>query len=230
MSDAPQMPAARGAAVTPAGAVDMGMRTRTLLGCGALAAPLFTAGFVVGGRAQPSYDPRRQAISDLARTDLAPLQTATFLAGGALLLAGAAGARRALRPGASGWALPVVVGAVGAGMACAGVFPTDTAEEIAGTGLSRRGTLHMASAVPVFVGMPLAAALGARRLAAEGRAGWAALSVAAGVTSVAAAAATGAGMDERSPLAPRAGTFQRAAVVVGLGWISLFSRWLRQRA
>ncbi|MGH9090903.1 MAG: DUF998 domain-containing protein [Acidimicrobiales bacterium] len=205
------------------------MRTRSLLGCGAVAGPVFVAGFVVGGRAQPSYDPRRQAVSDLARTDLAPLQTATFLAGGALLLAGAAGARRALRPGVSAWALPVAVGAVGAGMACAGVFPTDTAEEIAEAGLSRRGTLHVASAVPVFVGTPLAAVLGARRLAAEGRTGWAALSVAAGAVSLAAAAATGGAMSEESPLAHRAGTFQRTAIVAGLGWVSLFARWLRQR-
>jgi hypothetical protein len=135
-----------------------------------------------------------------------------------------------MRSGVSGSALPVVVGAVGAGMVLAGVFATDTPDEIAEAGLSRRGVLHMASAVPVFVGMPLAAFAGARRLAAEGRTGWAALSVAAGVASITAATATGAGMSEESPLAPRAGTFQRLALVAGLGWIGLFARWLRRRA
>lgn len=209
---------------------DGGVRTRTLLGCGALAGPLFVGAFVLGGRAQPSYDPRREAISDLARSDLAWLQTANFLASGTLLLAGAVGARRALRPGVAGSALPAIVAAVGAGIVGAGVFPTDTPEEIAEAGLSPRGALHMASAVPVFVGMPLAAVVGARRLAADGLRGWAALSVAAGVTSIATAAATGSGMSAGSPLAARAGTFQRIAVVTGLGWISLFARWVRRGA
>lgn len=208
----------------------MGVRTRKLLGCGAVAGPLFVGGFVLGGRSQPSYDPRRQAISALARSDLPWLQNASFLASGTLLLAGAVGARRAMRTGVSGWTLPVIVAAVGAGTVCAGVFPTDTPDEIAESGLSPRGVLHVVSAVPVFVGMPLAAAAGAWRLAAEGRTGWAVLSVVAGVTSIAAAAATGSGMSEHSPLAPRAGTFQRIAVVTGLGWISLFAWWLRRGA
>jgi hypothetical protein len=206
------------------------MRTRSMLGCGALAGPLFVGAFVLGGRAQAPYDPRREAISDLARSDLAWLQTANFLAGGTLLLAGAVGARRVMRGGVAGAALPVIVGAVGAGTVAAGFFPTDTPDEIAQNGLSRRGVLHVASAVPVFVGMPLAAFTGARRLAAEGRPGWAAWSVASGIASISAAAATGIGMSERSPLAPRAGTFQRIAIVTGLGWISLFARWLRHRA
>jgi hypothetical protein len=205
------------------------MRTRTLLGGGALAGPLFIGTFIAAGRLQPGYDPRRSAISDLARTDLGWVQTANFLASGTLMLAGALGARRALGSGPSSRALPLVMGAMALGTIGAGVFATDTEEEAA-SGLSPRGVAHVASAVPVFVGMPLACFCGARRLAAEGRYGWAALSAATGVTSISAAAATGKAMDPQSPLAPRGGTFQRIAVVSGLAWFSLRARWLRKRA
>jgi hypothetical protein len=203
------------------------VRTRTLLRCGAVSGPAFCATFVVLGRSQRAYDPRRQAISDLARSQLAPFQVLNFLVSGALTIAGAVGVRRALRPGACSAALPACVAAVGAGKIAAGIFATDTEEEMAAAGhLSRRGALHVASAVPVFVCMPLAAAFGARRMAADGRRGRAALSLACGITSITAAAATGATMDPDHPRAGRSGTFQRIAVVSGLGWLSLLCHWL----
>ena len=199
------------------------MRTRSLLGLGALAGPVFVGTYTVTGRRLADYDRRRDPVSALARTRVGWIQTLNFLVTGTLTLAGAKGVRRSLRAGIGAQAIPALVAAVGVGLLGAGAFATDLAEETARDGLSRRGALHVASAVPFFVGLPVASLVGAYRFAAEDRLALTALSLSTGILSMAAATVAGAGFAGKEPIAARAGTFQRVAIVAGLGWLSLFA-------
>ncbi len=202
------------------------MRTRSLLRLGALAGPVFVATYTVTGRRLKGYDRRRDPVSALARTEVGWIQTLNFLVSGSLTLAGSVGIRRALPGGIGKRALPTLVAAVGTGLLGAGAFATDLAEETERDGLSRRGALHVASAVPFFVGLPAACVIGARRSAAEDRGVFAAVSLTAGALSIATATLAGAGFAGKQPLAARAGSYQRVAVVAGFGWLSLFARKL----
>ena len=178
------------------------------------------------GRRLSGYDRRRDPVSALARTEVGWIQTLNFLVSGSLTLAGSVGVRRALLAGIGKRSIPMLVAAVGVGLLGAGIFATDLAEETARDGLSRRGALHVASAVPFFVGLPTACVVSAYRLAVQDRRVLAAVSAEAGVLSIVAATLAGAGFAGKQPLEARAGTYQRIAVVAGFGWLSLFARML----
>jgi hypothetical protein len=198
------------------------VRTRSFLRLGALAGPVFVGTYTVTGRRLSGYDRRRDPVSALARTEVGWIQTLNFLVTGSLTLAGSVGIRRALPAGIGKRSIPTLVGAVGVGLLGAGVFATDLAEETARVGLSRRGALHVASAVPFFVGLPTACVISAYRFAAEGRGVLAAVSMNGGVVSMAAATLAGAGFAGKQPWEARAGTYQRIAIAAGFGWLSLF--------
>jgi hypothetical protein len=202
------------------------VRTRSFLRLGALAGPVFVGAYTVTGRRLSGYDRRRDPVSALARTEAGWVQTLNFLVSGSLTLAGSVGIRRALPAGIGKRSIPMLVAAVGVGLLGAGVFATDLAEETARDGLSRRGALHVASAVPFFVELPAACVISAYRFAAESRGGLAAVSMSGGVVSMAAATLAGAGFAGRQPLEARAGTYQRIAVVAGFGWLTLFAGML----
>jgi hypothetical protein len=140
------------------------------------------------------------------------------------------GIRRSLPVGVGARAIPTLVTAAGMGLLGAGVFTTDLAEETARDGLSRRGALHVASAVPFFVGLPAACAFAAFRFADEDRLVLATASVNMGALSIAAASVAGAGFAGKEPISDRAGTFQRISIVAALGWLSLFTGTLLNAA
>jgi Protein of unknown function (DUF998) len=198
------------------------VRTRSFLRLGALAGPVFVGTYTVTGRRLSGYDRRRDPVSALARTEVGWIQTLNFLVSGSLTLAGSVGIRRASPAGVGKRSIPMLVAAVGAGLLGAGVFATDLTEETAQDGVSRRGALHVASAVPFFVGLPTACVISAYRFAAEGRGVLAAVSVNGGVVSMAAATLAGAGFAGKQPWDARAGTYQRIAIAAGLGWLTLF--------
>jgi hypothetical protein len=193
--------------------------------CGVAAGPLFVTTFTVVGRRQHGYRPRRDPVSTLVLGDHGWVQVANFLAAGVLTCASSVGMRRMLRPG-GGAAVPALVGAVGLGLVGAGVFPTDPA----GGDLSpdahrmtRSGALHVACAVPVFLGLPAACLVGARGFRSEGRTVWTAYSVGSGVVALAAATLAGSGFSGERRLSERGGSCQRVALVTGLGWLALYS-------
>ena len=99
--------------------------TRTLLACGVVAGPLFLAGSLVQAFTREGYDLGRHPISLLSLGDLGWLQVTNFVVTGALYVACAVGLRRALRPGSGGTWGPRLVGALGVGLVCAGLFVTD---------------------------------------------------------------------------------------------------------
>lgn len=207
------------------------MRDRTLLTCGALAGPVFIGTYTITGRVASEYDRRRDAVSTLARTDIGWTQTLNFFVSGLLTWAGAAGFRRALRSGTGAGALPVLVGAVAMGLIGAGLFATDTPEETAREGLSRRGALHVASAVPFFVGLPAACAVAAARFTQEEKSAAKVISANAGAVSITAATLAGAAFSRTEGRLFRwGGFFQRISVVTGFAWLTYVALLVRRQA
>ncbi len=214
------------------------------------AGPLFVAVYTASGRLRTGYRPRREPVSALALGATGWVQTANFWTTGILTGCAAVGVYRALgacsadgpgagpRPGAASETgkapsvaavlVPVAVAAAGSGLIGAAIFPTDPisiSPTLSASTLSRTGALHVASAVPVFLGLPAACLLTARQMPLSSRGRKA--SAVAGILSLAAATGAGRGFGGRSRLSPWAGLCQRLALVTGLGWLAVFSHHLR---
>ncbi|HEX6711507.1 MAG TPA: DUF998 domain-containing protein [Rubrobacter sp.] len=154
-------------------------KTRTLLGCGVIAGPLFVVMFLAEGATRAGYDPLRHPVSSLALGDYGWMQTANFVVAGLLTIAFAAGMWRALQsPRRSIW-VPFLVGVWGIGLLGAGIFPTDpvsgyppgTPDQL--TGYSLHGAIHdLAFSLPGFVALAAACFVFCRRFAARGELGW----------------------------------------------------------
>jgi Protein of unknown function (DUF998) len=219
--------------------------TRWLLRCGVWAGPAFTAAFLAEGAAREDYRPQRHPVSSLALGPRGWVQTANFVVTGAAFLAGAAGLclagdrvagdrvagdRVAGDRVAGGRAGPALVAAAGAGLIAAAVFPTDpvrgyppgTPDVL--TAPSRVGTAHNLAAVPVFFGLPAAAAAyGWRSWRAGERTGFAACCAVTAVAMPAAMVLAAAGFGQSDRLADYGGLFQRASIVTGFGWLTAVS-------
>lgn len=183
------IPASAGAA---GASVPVGAKTtRALLACGVVAGPLFLIVVLAQALTREGFDLTRHPLSLLSLGPGGWIQISNFVVTGILLVAFAAGIRRALRGARAGTWGPLLVGACGVGLAAAGVF---TADPVLGfppgsapaASPSWHSLLHL---VAFVVGVPsLAAACGvfARRFAALGQAGWAAYSAAVAACIVAA--------------------------------------------
>ena len=73
--------------------------TKSLLGYGVIAGPIYVVVVAAQAATRDGFDPRRHAASQLANGDLGWIQIATFLITGAMTIAAAVGIRRALGPG-----------------------------------------------------------------------------------------------------------------------------------
>jgi hypothetical protein len=219
----------------PTGATPGTARTKALLGCGALAGPLFTLGWAVEGATRAGYDPLRHPVSSLELGDLGWTQRANFLVTGGLTLASAVGLRRALRPlGGSTWG-PLLVGAHAIGLLGAGVFVTDpvsgyppgTPDRLQGYG-SVHAALHDLFSAGTFVGLPAAALVFARRFAGRDQRGWAIYSAATGLLFMAGFVLATLAFGQVEPLVAFGGLFQRATVTLGLAWLTLLAIHLQR--
>ena len=66
--------------------------TKSLLGYGVIAGPIYVLSVAVQAATRDGYDPTRHAASQLANGDLGWIQIATFLVSGAMTIAAALGA------------------------------------------------------------------------------------------------------------------------------------------
>src|SRR5687767_9892236 len=82
--------------------------TRTLLGCGMLAGPLYLLVYFAQAFARAGFDITRHPASVLSNGDLGWIQITSFFVTGLLLIAGALGMRRALHPGRAGTWGPIL--------------------------------------------------------------------------------------------------------------------------
>jgi Protein of unknown function (DUF998) len=193
------------------------------------AGPVFVAVFLLEGAARDGYRPLRHPVSSLALGSRGWIQTANFAVAGTLFLAGAAGLARAGDPIAGGWAAPGLVGAAGAGLIGAAVFPTDPVSGYppgtpdALTQPSRTGTAHNLAAVPVFAGLPAAALACGWRSWRAGRHRFGLYSAGTAVTMLTSMVVAGAGFGQSPRLVNLGGLFQRASIITGFAWLTTLS-------
>jgi hypothetical protein len=163
------------------------MISRRLLTVGALAGPVYLVVGLAQAFTRPGFDITRHDLSLLSNGDLGWIQITNFLVSGVLVIAGALGIRRALRPGRAGTWGPLLVGVYGLGLIGAGLFVADPVFGFPpGTAVdahtfSWHGLLHFASGGIGFLGLIAATMVFARRFAALGQRGWAAYSVMTGL-------------------------------------------------
>ena len=206
-------------------------RTRRLLRCGVWAGPVFAATFLVEGAVRDGYHPLRHPVSSLALGPRGWIQTANFAVTGVLCLAGAAGLR--LAGGRTG---PAMVAAAGAGLIGSAMFRTDPVggyppgtPDMPAT-FSRAGTAHNLAAVPIFFGLPAAAACyGWRSWRAGQPPGFAVYCAATAVTMPVTMTLAGAGFGQSSRLGRYGGLFQRASIIAGFAWLTAVSARALQR-
>ena len=167
--------------------------TRSLLGYGVIAGPLYVAVSVTQALVRPGFDPTRHAWSLLANGDWGWIQTANFIATGLMTVAFAVGLRRCLD---SSWA-PRLIGVSGVSLVAAGVFraapalgfplgtPADARD------VSWHGALHLACGAVGFLCLVIGCFVLARRFTG----GWATFTRVTGVVFLAAfvGIASGAG-------------------------------------
>jgi hypothetical protein len=210
-------------------------QARGLLRCGLWAGPVFAATFLAEGAVRDGYRPLRHPVSSLALGPRGWVQTANFAVTGALCLAGAAGLRLAGDRPAGSRTGPAMIAAAGAGLIGSAAFRTDPVGGYPpGTpGLparpSRAGTAHNLAAVPVFLGLPAAAACYGWANWRAGRPGFAACCAAAAVTMPVTMALAGAGFGQSSRLGGYGGLFQRAGIISGFAWLTAVSARALQR-
>ncbi|MDP9867657.1 MULTISPECIES: DUF998 domain-containing protein [Streptosporangium] len=208
--------------------------TRRLLACGAVAGPLFVAAFLVEGATRAGYDPLRHPVSSLALGDSGWTQSAAFIVTGLLTLAFAAGLRRVLR-GAEGpargsvWG-PALIGVWAVQLIGAGIFTTDpvsgyppgTPDRLVEYG-SAHAAVHDLIALPGFAALAAACVVFALRSAARRERAWAIYSAASAVAFVGAFILATVAFEQAAGLVELGGLFQRVAVTVGLGWLTLLA-------
>jgi hypothetical membrane protein len=160
--------------------------SRRLLILGASAGPLYVVLGLVQALLREGFDPRRHALSILANGELGWIQVANFLVSGALVVAGAVGARRALRGQDAGLWGPILLGLYGVGMLGAGIFRADPAQgfppdaEISNE-LTRSGLLHFVFGAIAFYALIAACFVFARRFLRTGPRGLALYAIVTGV-------------------------------------------------
>ena len=155
---------------------------------------------------------------------------------GVLCVAGAAGLRRTGDRLAGCRSGPVMVAAAGAGLIGSAAFRTNPVGGYPpGTPdmparFSRAGTAHNLAAIPVFFGLPAAAACYGRRSWRAGQPpGFAIYSAATAVTMPVTMALAGAGFGQSSRLGGYGGLLQRASIITGFAWLTAVSARALQR-
>jgi hypothetical membrane protein len=205
------------------------LSTRMLLLLGIAGPVLFVVVFLVAGATRAGYDATRQFISLLSLGNGGWLQATNFIVGGVLIAGFGIGLRRAWAGGrgtrsAAAWT-PRLIVFVGLGLMLCGIFVTDPAQGYppgapAGlpTSVSWHAGLHYLGALIVFVGLPAAMWIAARRAPSANARTWAAYSLASGILMIGGWLATFvlAGPDGTLAIA---GLLQRIAVVAGFQWL-----------
>lgn len=162
--------------------------TKSLLGYGVIAGPLYVATALAQGIFRPGFDLTRDDVSLLSNGSLGWVQIANFLITGAMVIACAIGIQRALKggPGAT-WA-PRLLALYGLGLIAAGIFVADPMNGFPpGTpagrpaSISVHGILHIASAGVAFLCLIAACFVLARRFASQAQRQWAIVSRATGI-------------------------------------------------
>lgn len=213
--------------------------TRPLLACGAAAGVLMPVLIWADGITRPGYSLWHHGASQLGTGERAWLLALTFVVGGLLLMAFAAGLRQALRDGRGSTSGPVLVATAGAALVVAGVVPTDPAlgyppEQPAVVTVG--GRVHGLVGLVLFAGLSAAAFVLARARTGDPHVRtdrrWAAYSRVSGTLVIVFAVAAGIAyrLDVQDVWRPApAGLLEHTALLAGFCWIiALAVRLLRE--
>ncbi|MEO3926193.1 DUF998 domain-containing protein [Micromonosporaceae bacterium B7E4] len=201
--------------------------TRVLLCCGVVGPPLFVLVFLVDGATRAGYDPTYHPVSALSLGPRGWIQITNFVLTGLLLLGFAVGLRRALRPGRADLWGPLAVGVFGLGLLLSGVFVMDPAHgyppgaPLDGIATSLPGVLHDNLGIVVFVSVPVACFVLARRSAGRptGR-GWVGYDLLTGLAGLALFVTFGTAWEADHP---STGLIQRVMIAVDWAWITVLA-------
>jgi hypothetical protein len=199
--------------------------TTALLACGVVGGPGFLVVALVAGARRLDYLPLHQPVSMLSLGTAGWVQIANFIVTGLLMIACAAGLRRAIRSGPGATWGPLLIGIYGFGLLAAGVFTADPSYGYPpGAALgpasspTLEGRLHDLAGFVVFGPLTVASFVLARRFAWSRRRAWTVISLFAGLAMPAFIAAafhawaSGGAMNF-------GGVFQRLAVATGWVWV-----------
>jgi hypothetical protein len=193
----------------------MGLTTAAAV-TGAAAAIAFVLVAAADGATRPGYRPARHPVSALALGPRGWLQTANFLVCGTGVTAGAAALAGTSRP------LAASVAVIGLALIASGVFPMDPMRgyppgtpDTTPARYSLRHRVHDAAGAVVFLAIPVAETIAALTPAAGPLRPYSAASAAA---SLALFGVFGRAWERDSP---RAGLWQRLAILAGWTWLAV---------
>ncbi|MFI7134727.1 DUF998 domain-containing protein [Nonomuraea sp. NPDC050153] len=212
-----------------AGTAGQRLTIKLLLLSGAIGPVVFVAVYLIAGAARPGYSSWHHTISMLSLGDQGWIQIVNFMLYGSLTLCFAVGLRRVLRTGAGSLWGPILFFVVGLGLIAIGPFVTDpilgyptATPAVASLG----GSIHNLTSLIVFIALPAACFVLARRFARDQWRGWASYSIATGALAVvffmlffAGVSAAGGQDGGTSP----AGLFERMPTVILGVWQGLLA-------
>ena len=153
--------------------------TKSLLGYGVIAGPIYVVVVAAQAVTRAGFDPTRHPASVLSNGGaLGWIQTANFLVTGAMTIAAAVGIWRAVAPGRLATWSGLLVAGYGVGVLAAGIFradpvpgfPPGTPDEVT---VTWHGVAHLLSATIGFAGLIAACFVLASWFARNGKRGWA---------------------------------------------------------
>lgn len=172
--------------------------TRSLLGYGVLAGPIYVVAALVQALTRPGFDLLHDDVSLLSNGSLGWIQVINFILTGMCVMAASVGLARALR-GRSTWG-PRLLAVFGAGLIAAGIFIADPMNGFpAGTPaghpvtISVHGMVHIAAAGIGFLCLVATCIVLARMFRRERRRGWTAYSLVTGIVFLLAFAGVASG-------------------------------------
>lgn len=147
--------------------------TKSLLGYGVIAGPIYVVASLTQALLREGFDLSRHAWSQLALGGPGWIQVTTFVASGLMVVAGAAGLRRALRSGPAATWTPGLFAAFGVSLVVAGVFRVDPAGGFPAdlpqaTTISGSAVIHLLAGAIGFPCLAAGLVVLARQLAREG--------------------------------------------------------------
>lgn len=170
----------------------------------------------VDGWTRPGYRPARHPVSALALGPRGWLQTANFIVCGAGVMAGATTLAD------ESWPLSASIAVIGLALIASGVFPMDPMRgyppgtpDATPTRYSRRHRWHDVAGAVVFLAIPVAQTIAALTPAVGPLRSYSAVSAAASIVLF---GVFGRAWERDSP---RAGLWQRLAILVGWTWLAV---------
>lgn len=182
---------------------------------------------LLDGATRAGYSPYRHGVSQLTSGESAWLERGTYVLCGVLVAVFATGLRRRITGAPGGLWGPLLIGAMGAGLVIAGIFPTDPALGYPPgqpAVVTASGRLHQVGGSLLFTGLIGAGFVLAGYFRHLGRRKWRTYSMATGATVTMTAVAAGVlyrltttGKVDGAPV----GALELAAFVLGFGWLAL---------